>query len=142
MKRLLILLSVISFAACTSNTALKLKATSYTMHTCLHPSNGFVKTGPIPSMGDSSRYADDSFIFDIENEKFVWKDYNGRSKNKMWKLSESGNQTVYATEHNAIRITKVSSKNYIVEIIFYSNGSFCMLTYQCYPHQGILAGLF
>ena len=128
-KLLLFLLLSMLFVACTSSNALKLKATSSEMYPCAHPSNGFIKTGF--SIRGTEYNPSDSFIFDFDNEKFVWKDHKGSSSNRMCKLSESGNVSTYATEYNAIRITMTTSDYYTVDIIFRDGNDSYMITYEC-----------
>lgn len=129
MKKLLLFISVALITACTSTNALKLDAISSEMYPCAHPSKGFVRTGFM--IGEKDYNPSDSFIIDPGNEKFVWKDHKGCSKNRMCKLSESGNTSIYATDYNAIRVTKVTSEHYTVDIIFRDGNDSFMITYEC-----------
>lgn len=127
MKRLFLTGIFLIFSGFTYAQTLCLSSYEVDIYPCSNPNHGFIKTG-------FSKYNSeciDSFILDLNNKEFSWKDAKGSSKNKIYKLTRSEDQIIFATDYNYVRITKNTSEKYIIDIIYLDNSNWYMASYQC-----------
>ncbi len=97
------------------------------IYPCSHPKHGFIKT-------DFSQYhakSIDSFVIDLDKNKFSWKDAKGSSKNEIYKATKDENKITFATDYNAVQVTKITGEKYIIDIIYLDGSDWYMASFQC-----------
>lgn len=127
MKQLL--LTSIALIVCNIANAQIFQLSSYEMdiYPCSHPKHGFIKT-------DFSQYhakSIDSFVIDLDKNKFSWKDAKGSSKNEIYKATKDENKITFATDYNAVQVTKITGEKYIIDIIYLDGSDWYMASFQC-----------
>lgn len=122
MKKFLLLCMAIFSCNIVGAQVLRLSSYESDIYTCANPNNGFIRT----SFSIKHNSSIDSFVINLNNNTFTWKDYKGQSTNKIYKVQKDGNSITFATQYNSIRVT-----GSIIDIIYFDGGQWYMVTYKC-----------
>lgn len=127
MKNLLLVICAIVVSNMANAQIIRLSSYEYDIYPCAHPKHGFIKT----NFSIRHESCSDSFVINLNNNTFTWKDYKGSSKNDIYQVSREGDVITFITAYNSVKIIIGKS----IDIIFWGddNNSY-MLAYKCHPN--------